>query len=254
MKNEATQLRSTLVGLFFLIALVQMPVVGYAQETWPAPIEDNQIFWFLLFDQLEFRGHEGPDPLRWDAEGWLGTDYNRLWLKTEGQHISTERNGELEVQFLYSRLISSFWEFQAGLRYDRTYGPGPDRSRFFAVIGIQGLAPYWFELEPALFISGDGDVSARLTANYDLLFTQRLILQPRFEFNVAIQDVEDFGVGSGLNDLSLGFRLRYEIKREFAPYFGISWLRKFGEAADISRREGETADDFNVVGGLRLWF
>ena len=252
---EYSRRRSTFVWLFFLVALlIQMPAIGYAQEAWPAPIEDNQIFWFLLFDQLEYRGQEGTDLLRWDSEGWLGTDYNRFWLKTEGERISTESSGDLEVQLLYSRLITPFWEFQTGLRYARIYGPGPDRSRFFAVIGIQGLAPYWFELQPALFISDDGDVSTRLTATYDLLFTQRIVLQPRFEFNVAVQEVEKFGVGSGFNDLSLGFRLRYEIKREFAPYFGISWLRKLGKTADISRQEGETVDDFNIVGGLRLWF
>jgi len=234
--------------------LIQMVSTGYAQEKWPAPIEDNQIFWFLLFDQFEYRGQNGPDLLRWDIRAWLGTDYNRLWLKTEGSRMSAQSGGDLEVQLLYSRLITAFWEFQIGARYDRIYNPGSDRSRYFAVIGIQGLAPYWFELEPALFISDRGDISGRLTASYDLLFTQRLILQPRLDVNAAVQKVEEFGAGSGFNDLSLGLRLRYEIKREFAPYFGIFWLRKFGETAELSRRQGEPVDYLNVVGGLRLWF
>ena len=162
--------------------------------------------------------------------------------------------GEAEVQTLYGRLIAPFWDFQVGVRYDEFSGAGFDRSRGFAVIGLQGLAPYRFEVEPALFISQDGDVSARLTTTYEVLLTQRLILQPRLDFDAAVQAAEKFGVGEGINSLGLGLRLRYEIRREFAPYLGVTWLRRFGETADISRSEGGRAEDIAVVVGVRLWF
>ena len=226
-----------------------------ARHTWPLPVEDDQVFSFLLFEQLEYRNNEGPDTFSWDAQSWIGGDYNRFWVKTEGDDNSFGNDGgEVEVQALYSRLIAPFWDFQAGFRYDWLYGNGPDRSRAFAVIGVQGIAPYEFDIESALFISEDGDVSARLTAEYDVLLTQRLVLQPRFELNVAVQDAEDFGVGDGFNDVELGLRLRYEIKREFAPYIGISWDRKLGNTADITRRQGEEVSNLAAIIGLRLWF
>lgn len=227
-----------------------------AGKNWPEPIEDSMRFGFLLFDQLEYRMKDSADDtVRWDVQGWYGGDYNRLWMKTEGEwRTGGERGGEAEVQALYSRLIAPFWDFQAGLRYDQFSGPGFDRSRGFAVLGLQGLARYRFELEPALFISQDGDVSARLTATYDILITQRLILQPRLDFDAAVQSAEKFGVGEGVNSLGLGLRLRYEIRREFAPYVGVHWLGRFGETADLARHGGGRADDIAVVFGVRLWF
>lgn len=226
-----------------------------SHKDWPRPVEDQELRGFLLFEQLEYRWNQGPNAFRWDGQGWVGGDYNRLWVKSEGdQRTSKDKGGEAEGQFLYSRLIAPFWDFQAGLRYDKLWGKGPDPSRLFGVIGFQGLAPYWFEVEPALFVSDRGDVSARLTATYDLLFTQRLILQPRLETEVAVQRVKRFGVGRGINDVDLGLRLRYEIKREFAPYVGISWNRKLSDTADLARRERERVGTFAVVLGVRLWF
>jgi len=228
---------------------------GVVGKHWPAPVEDHMRFRSLLVNQLEYQMNEGDDTLGWDAVGWYGGDYNRLWLKTEGEwRASGERGGEAEIQALYGRLIAPFWDFQVGLRYDQFSGAGFDRARGFAVIGLQGLARYRFELEPALFISQDGDVSARLTATYDLLLTQRLILQPRLDFDAAVQSAAKFGVGSGVNSLGLGLRLRYEITREFAPYIGVQWRQEFGETADISRRGGDRAENIAVVFGVRLWF
>lgn len=229
---------------------------GIVGKNWPAPVEDRQRFGYLLVDQLEYRMKDGvDDTARWDVVGWYGGDDNRLWMKTEGEwRTGGERGGEAEIQALYGRLISPFWDFQAGVRYDRFSGAGFNRSRGFAVIGLQGLAPYRFEAEPALFISQDGDVSARLTTTYDVLLTQRLILQPRLDFDAAIQSVEKFDVGSGVNNMGLGLRLRYELIREFAPYIGVHWLRRFGETAAIARRDGGRAEDIAVVLGVRLWF
>ena len=229
---------------------------GVVGKNWPEPVEDSQRFGFLLFDQLEYRvNSSAADTFRWDVVGWYGGDYNRLWVKTEGiWRTSGERGGEAETQFLYGRLISPFWDFQAGLRYDQFSGAGFNRGRTFAVIGLQGLARYRFDLEPALFISQDGDVSARLTATYDMLLTQRLILQPRLDFDAALQSVKKFGVGEEVNSIGLGLRLRYEIRREFAPYIGVQWLRRLGETADLSRRGGGDVRDIALVLGVRLWF
>ena len=121
------------------------------------------------------------------------------------------------------------------------------------MVGLEGLAPYFFEVEPALFVSYKGDVSARFTGSYDLLLTQRLVAQPRLETNVAVQRVEDWGVGAGLNDIELGLRLRYEIRREIAPYVGVNWTQRYGAAADFARAEGGSASEANVVFGIRLW-
>ena len=258
MKNTGDQCSSALLAIIqtiLFIGLLTSVSPLMARHTWPQPVEDDQVFSFLLFDQLEYRNNNGPDTFSWDVQGWIGGDYNRFWVKTEGDDNSFGNNGgEVEVQALYSRLIAPFWDFQAGLRYDWLYGDGPNRSRAFAVIGVQGIAPYEFDIEPALFISEDGDVSARLTAEYDLLLTQRLILQPRFEANVAIQEAKEFGVGNGVNDVELGLRLRYEIKREFAPYIGISWTRILGNTANIARNEGKEVSNFALVAGIRLWF
>lgn len=225
------------------------------KEDWPSPVKDNQTFSFILIDQLEVRTVDGPTTLNWDAIGWVGGDIRRFWFKTEGDvGLSSDTGGEAEVQALYGQLVAPFWDFQTGLRYDRLYGPGPDRGRAFAVVGIQGLAPYLFEVDASLFISEDGDVSARITGEYELLLAQRLILQPKAEINLAAQRVENFGVGSGLNDIELGLRLRYEISRKFAPYVGITWQRKFFETEDIARKEGESVGDFSVLAGVRLLF
>jgi copper resistance protein B len=221
----------------------------------PAPVEDDVFFGLLLFDRLEYAFGEDEDALVWDVQGWYGGDYNRLWVETEGEDaVAGGEGGEAEAQVLYSRLIAPFWDLQAGLGYQRRYGPGPDHDRVFAVVGLEGLAPYWFEVNPELRISEDGDVSAHLEAEYELLLTQRLILQPRFETAIAAQEVEELGVGQGFNYVEAGLRLRYEIKRELAPYIGISWNRLLGETADLARDEGEDDDELSLVLGVRVWF
>ncbi len=229
--------------------------VGNIGNDWPPPVEDSQRFASFRFDRLEYALGKNADILRWDATGWYGGDYNRFWLKSEGDwKISNDGAGVVEVQALYGRFIARYWDLQLGLRHDYLFGPGANRSRTFAVIGLQGLAPYRFELEPALFISQDGDLSARLTASYDLLLTQRLILQPRADMDVALQSVDEFGVGKGFNSLDLGMRLRYEVKREFAPYVGIQWSRTFGETAALARRGGESTENVEVLFGLSIRF
>ena len=154
----------------------------------PAPVEDSMIHSFVLAEILEYRAaSEGPDTFRWDIYGWIGGDRNRLWIKTESsQQLGGDKTGEGDLQLLYGRLIAPFWDFQIGARVQQSLGAGPRNSRTYAVIGVQGMAPYLFAVEPSLFISDRGDVSARLTVSFDWLLTQKLVLQPRFEANAAV--------------------------------------------------------------------
>lgn len=211
---------------------------------------DDHIFTFFQAEQLEYRLADGKDRLKWDAQAWVGEDYNKLWIKTEGEKEFGGHLEEAEVQLLYSRIIHPFWDLQVGGRYDAR--PRPQRG--FGVIGVQGLAPYFFEVDAAAFVSHEGDVSARLKGEYEILLTQQLVLQPSVELNLAAQQVEKLGIGSGLTDVELGLRLRYEIVREFAPYIGVSWERKVGRTADFAREEGEDVDSLAFVTGIRFWF
>jgi copper resistance protein B len=211
---------------------------------------DDHVFTFFQAERLEYRLGDGDDSLHWDAQGWVGTDYHKLWLKTEGEKAFGDGLEEAEVQLLYSRIIHPFWDLQIGGRYDAR--PRPQRG--FGVIGVQGLAPYFFEIDAAAFVSHEGDLSARLKGEYELLLTQQLILQPSVELDLAAQQVRDVGIGSGLTNVELGLRLRYEIIREFAPYVGIAWERKIGKTADFAKEEGEDADSLAVVTGVRFWF
>lgn len=254
MYRQKRSLKHTVYLVLLFLTTFYNQSVFSEEPDWPEPVEDNQLFSMVLADQLEYRNNEGRDTLRWDVQGWYGTDYNKFWTKIEGEDLTSTNSGDLEIQALYSRMVAPFWDFQIGARYDRLYGPGSDKDRGFLVIGFQGLAPYRFEIEPAMFISDEGDVSARLTATYQMLFTQRLILQPRFETNIAASSAQKFGVGSGFNDVQIGLRLRYEFRREIAPYIGFTWKRTLGETADIVRREGEVVDNFALVAGIRVWF
>lgn len=212
-------------------------------------------FGMLLFDQLEYRLNDKDDLFRWDAEGWYGGDFNRFWFKTEGeQTVQGPSTGRAEIHGYYGRLIAPFWDAQVGIRYDQLWEPGSDPSRFFGAIGLEGFAPYRFEVTPTLFISEDGDVSARLTATKEYRITQRLIAQGRIETEIAAQDVPKFGVGDGFNYVELGLRLRYEIRREFAPYIGVNWERKLGDTETMARHSGEDPNVLSFVAGLRIWF
>jgi len=204
----------------------------------------------VLIDRLEARIRDGRDGYQWDAEGWYGGDINKVWIKTEGEGSFGKTPEDAEVQALWSHSITPWFDFQAGARFD--FRPEPERG--YAVVGLQGLVPYMFEIDTAAFVSNKGDVSAHLEAEYELLLTQRLILQPRTEINIAVQEVPELGIGSGINDIELGLRVRYEFAREFAPYVGVSWERKLGKTADFARDEGESVDDLSFVAGVRLWF
>lgn len=186
----------------------------------------------------------------WDLEAWFGGDLNRLVLKSEGEGSWDEGVEDAEVQVLYSRAVGVYTDLQLGVRHD--FEPGPQRT--YAVVGFESLLPYWFEAEGALFLSDKGELLGRVEGTYDFRLAQRLVLQPRAELNFAAEDIPARGVGSGLSDAELGLRLRYEIKREFAPYVGVVWSRKVGDTARFARAEGEEVEDTRIVAGLRAWF
>jgi copper resistance protein B len=204
----------------------------------------------LMFNLAEYRMHKGRDGFRWDGEAWMGGDIHRVVIRTEGEATAGKGVDSAEIQALYSRAIGSYFNLQAGVRQDIT----PNPSRTYASIGVEGLAPYWFDVEATLFLSNKGDMLGRVEGYYDQRITQRLILQPRAELNLAAQDVPESGIGAGLSDAELGLRLRYEIAREFAPYIGISHDWKFGDTARFTRALGEERSSTSFVTGIRFWF
>ncbi len=193
---------------------------------------------------------DGEDGYRWEAEGRLGGNINRLVVKSEGDGGVDSGLETAELQGLYSRAISPFFDLQAGVRQD--FEPTTDRT--YAVIGFEGLAPYWFGAQTALFVSDRGDVLARAEGSYDIRLFQRVVLQPQTELNLAAQDVPEAGIGSGLSSIELGLRLRYEIRREFAPYVGFSYDKLFGDTADFARDSDESSSSYGLLVGLRAWF
>lgn len=255
-RNEIVQNLSTILGTATLLILFAGSRV-LAQTAPPFSNDlmmDNKTYTFFIADRLEYRSISGADPLIWDVQGWIGKDYHKFWFKTEGEALTAEKEGEMEFHGLYSRAITSYFDLQAGIRYDVAYERSVNRSRGFAIIGLQGLAPYFFEVDASLLISEVGNLSASFEGEYDFPITQRLFGQPRFETRLALQEVEKFGEGAGFNEIELGFRFRYEIRREFAPYLGISWERKLAATADFARLDGEEVSTLSLLGGFRVWF
>ncbi|MBL8552215.1 MAG: copper resistance protein B [Hyphomonadaceae bacterium] len=203
----------------------------------------------LMADIAEFQLGDDETRFHWEGEGWIGGDINRFVLKTEGE-AGEDDVESAEVQALYSRAIGPYFDLQAGVRYD--IEPSPHRA--YAVLGFEGVAPYWFETTGALFVSDQGEVSARLEGSYDARLTQRLILQPRAEINVSADDVAERAMGSGLTDVELGLRLRYDITRNVSPYIGVSYETKLGDTADYARAAGEDESDARFVAGVRARF
>lgn len=208
---------------------------------------------FVLTEVLEYGPRAAERPVLFDVVAWIGGAERRLWLKADGSAATLGRAQHVEVQALYGRLVSPWWDAQVGMRVDVRTGPAGATSRVGGVIGLQGLAPGWFELEPSVFVTTGGHVSLDLTGSYDLFVTQRLVMQPRLESTVALRDEEDFGIGSGLSSAALGLRARYEFRREVAPYLGVVWERGFGRSAELARLAGDPVSGTYLVAGLRLW-
>lgn len=210
---------------------------------------DNAPLGMLLVDQLEaFHGRDA-NGQNWEAEGWYGNDENKLWVRTEGERSRGKlEDGDLEA--FWNHNIATFWSTQLGVRHD--FGEGPGRT--WAAFGAQGLAPYWFELEATGYVGANGRTAARLRAEYELLFTQRLILQPEAEINLYGKSDPQRRIGSGVSDIQFGLRLRYEIRRQFAPYIGVNWVRRIGTTADYAQQDHQPVLDRQIVAGVRIWF
>lgn len=204
----------------------------------------------FLIDRAETRIRDGRDGYLLDLQAWYGGDINKLWLKSEIDGPWGKKLDHAEVQALWSHAVGPWFDIQAGARFDPQ--PGPNRTHL--VLGVQGLAPYWWEVEGAVFLSNKGDLTARAEAEYDLRITQQLILQPRAEVELSAQDIDELGIGAGLSEGSLGLRLRYQVSPLVAPYVGIEYERAFGDTRDFRRADGEKADGFNLLAGVRLWF
>ncbi|WP_375290753.1 copper resistance protein B [Qipengyuania sp.] len=209
----------------------------------------GQSFASLMIDRLEYRAREGQDGYLWEGQAWFGGDLDRLTIKSEGEGSFGGEAEQAEVQALWSHAIGPWFDLNAGLRHDSA---GPDRTHL--ALGIQGLAPYKFEVDGTLFLSDEGDLTARAEAELDQLITQRLVLQPRAELNLSAQDVPELGIGAGLDSVEIGLRLRYEIAREFAPYVGVAQEWRVGGSADYARAAGEHVSATSLVAGVRFWF
>lgn len=210
-------------------------------------------FLMLEAERFEWGSGEGVAAALFEGQAWYGSDMNRLWVKPKAELLIEAASGveeleRAEIQVLYSRPISAYFDLQVGARHDIE----PSPSRTFAVVGVQGLAPLWFEVDLALFVSEDGDLSSRLEAEYELLFTQALMLQLRSEVDLEASDVPELGLGSGLSRVEAGIRLSYG--RVFAPYIGVSWERMLGGTADHARARGDEPETVSAIVGLRFWY
>ena len=212
--------------------------------------EGGRLFNKILFNLAEYQFRDGKDGYRWDGEGWFGGDINRLAITTEGEGTVGKGIDSAEVQALYSRAVGPYFNLQAGIRHD--FQPSPTHT--YATVGVEGLSPFMFEVGGAAFASARGDLLGRVEGYYDQRITQRLILQPRVELNFAAQDMRSDRIGAGLSDAELGLRLRYEVRREFAPYVGISYEAKTGQTARYAQVAGDDPAATNLVAGIRFWF
>jgi copper resistance protein B len=224
--------------------------MGEAREAAPfgAPVDDQHVWFHAVLDQFEGR-FDGTNSLRWDGEVWSGTDTNRFWLKSEGQ-VEDDKLRDGQHELLYDRPLSTYFDLQGGLRYDLDDRPG----RGWAAFGLEGLAPYFFHVSATGYASDGAHFAAKLTGSYDLLVTQRLILQPEMELNLHSKADPQRLVGSGVSNLDAGLRLRYEISRKFAPYIGVAYEKNFGRTESLAASAGEKTDPLRFLVGVRSWF
>jgi copper resistance protein B len=204
-------------------------------------MDDRAAIGKVMLDQLELEGGSGGTALAWDGQAWYGTDYDKVWVKTEGSPNAADRDASSN-ELLWDHVLTRWWDLQTGARYD--LGDGPARG--WAAVGVQGLAPFWFDVEATLYLGEAGRAAARFKVEHDLLITQRLIVQPEIETNLYSKSDAAREVSSGLSDMQLGLRVRYEIRRELAPYAGVAWRRTPGA--------GQDTHSLLWVAGFHVWF
>ena len=229
------------------LTLVSGPYVLPHQQR--LKLADEHKLFSLLVDRLEAVQTADEVSTAYDLQAWFGRDYDRAVLKAEG-HYEANAFKDTSTELLWSHAVTPYWNRELGVRYDG----GEDPSRTWLAFGFQGLAPYWFEVDATAYIGEEGRTALGLEAEYETLLTQKLILQSRIETSLYGKDDAARGIGSGLADTSVGFRLRYEIRREFAPYVGVEWAGKFGGTADYARAAGKPTSETKAVAGLRFWF
>lgn len=224
----------------------QQPV----QPGWPQPVDNNRSFGTGGLNQNEWRTGRGSSTYRWDGEAWYGNDWNRVWIKSEGSLNTTAGIfDEAQVQGLVSRTATRFFDVQGGVRYDMSPGP----SRAWLAAGIEGLAPLYWNVGLSAFVSDAGHAAARLEGYDNLTLTQRVFLQPQFEINAYTKPDPARAIGSGLSDIDAGVRLRYEIRRQLAPYVGLTYQSSLGSTADFARRADKPVSRFRLTAGVRVW-
>jgi copper resistance protein B len=223
--------------LFSAVALFGLQQIIYAEMT------DDPLLGKVTLDQLEYQASD-EKAISWDTSVWIGYDLNKLYLYTEGEK---PKNGdtESETQLVFSHAIAPFWDIQTGIGYDT----GEDDSQAWAILALSGLAPYFFETRATMLVGEDGNVGIRIGLEYEALVTQRLILTPSLESDFYTKDTPEMTYGKGLSNITAGLRLRYEIKREFAPYIGIEWTKNYGNTANMN-----PLDETYITAGARIWF
>jgi copper resistance protein B len=221
----------------------------YDQMAQMMGMDDRKRFGKVMFDELEWVDGESGSSLGWKAAAWYGGDFNKLRIETEGSRAAG-KTGEARSELLWDRIFTPWWSLRAGVRHDTGIGPARD----WIALGVAGLSPAFIDVEAALYLGEGGRGAARLSTHHDLLLTQRLILQPEADLNVYTREDAARRIGKGISDLTLGLRLRYEVRREFAPYFGVNWTAHFGDSADLRQAAGEPARETTLIAGIRAWF
>jgi copper resistance protein B len=230
-------------SLLFLVMTVLITNVGYAAGS------DNPLLLMVNFEEFEWRDTADGDALAWRGEIWLGKDRDKALLKTRGE-MTSDATEEFELQLLYSRAVARYWDMQLGWRGDFQ----PVEKRNWAAIGVQGLAPGFINTELTAFVGSSGRTAARARGAYEMLLTNRLVVEPELEFNWYGKDDPENGIGSGLSNMEMGLRLRYLVRRELAPYIGLNWEKAFGDTRRLIEAQGGDSSDLQVVAGVRFWF
>jgi len=213
-----------------------------------ARMEDDPVELKLMLDKFEVSRVNGNTVQAWESGLWVGKDLDKLWIKSDGERVAGKTEST-ENRVLYSRAISPFWDVQTGWRHDTV----PGESRDYFTVGLQGLAPYYFETDANISFGKNQQVKLNLAFEYEMMLTQKLVLSPEIGLNLYAKDDKAMGIGSGLSDMEAGLRLRYEIKREFAPYIGVNWAKKFGNTADLLDADEDSSETM-FVAGIRLWY
>ncbi len=230
--------------------LMTMALAGMLPLAAQAGMEDDPTLVKVMIDQMEVRSTDGPNPFVLEADAWIGKDLNKAWFKFNGERV--DGNWEaLDVEARYSRAIDTYWDLQIGLRHDARPS---NETRDWLAVGIRGLAPYFFDIDSSVYVNKDGRVGLNFQAEYEMLFTQKLILTPEITADFFSKSDKALDSGSGLARTEMGLRLRYEIRREFAPYIGVNWEKSYGQTADLRKAAGEKTDDVQIVAGIRIWF